>query len=180
MSNVYHISDLHLGHRKILHYSPERGGTNVIEHSEWIVEQWNSVINKKDIVWVHGDVCFDREHMKYLGMLNGKKRMIWGNHDIFKLEEYQEYFEEVVGFRKRNKLWLSHSPVHPDELRGCINVHGHVHANSVRLNQIDNLYDPRYFNVCVEACNGIPVHVNEIKQRQEEVFGVLNGKTRAT
>ena len=55
--STYFISDLHLGHRKILEYSPARGGKTIDEHDEWLVSQWNSVVrNKKDLVWVLGDI----------------------------------------------------------------------------------------------------------------------------
>ena len=37
MNNEFFIGDLHLGHKKILDFSPQRGGTNVDEHNEWII-----------------------------------------------------------------------------------------------------------------------------------------------
>jgi calcineurin-like phosphoesterase family protein len=155
MSTVRFISDLHLGHEKILQFSPSRGGDCVVSHSEWLVDQWNSVVGKNDTTWVLGDVCFNKNHLKYLKMMKGQKIMVWGNHDKFPLTKYQEYFHLVYGFRKKYGFWISHAPIHEQELRGRRNIHGHVHSQSIP--------DPRYINVCVEALNGIPITLEEIK-----------------
>lgn len=161
MSNVFFISDLHLGHKKILEFSPDRGGTNVEEHSEWLVQNWNSVVGKKDIVWVLGDVCFNKEHLKYLDMMKGIKHLALGNHDEFPISVYQKYFHKIVGITKYKGFWLSHAPVHENELRGKTNIHGHVHHKYIKIGTSD-IYDPRYINVCVEAIEGIPISLESL------------------
>lgn len=165
MSKVYFISDLHLGHKSILNFSPDRGGTDMESHSEWLVDQWNSVVTKQDLVWVLGDVCFDAAHMAYLKKMRGTKHLILGNHDKFTLKEYFQYFNKVHGFKKYKGAWLSHAPIHDGSLRKGINIHGHLHANSVKTYDftIDGMIpDKRYFNVSVEPLNGIPVSYEQI------------------
>ncbi len=150
MSTVRFISDLHLGHNKILEFSrPFRKGNTVEEHDQWIVDQWNSVVGKRDVTYVLGDVAFSREALAKLSLMRGMKRLILGNHDRFPLEEYGKYFISIHGFTKKYGAWLSHCPINPDELRGKFNIHGHVHHNSIQ--------DPRYFNACVENLNGVPI-----------------------
>jgi len=163
MGTVRFISDLHFGHRSILKFSPQRGGTCVDSHSDWLVHQWNSVVARNDYIWVLGDICFDKTHLKHLKKLRGQKVMVWGNHDLFSLPVYQQYFHLVYGFRKKYGYWISHAPVHPQELRGKRNIHGHVHSNYVL--GPDGLTDDRYVNVCVEACDGKPVALDEINAR---------------
>ena len=159
MSNVFFISDLHIGHRNILKYSPEREGSNTDEHDLWLLEQWNSVVKKKrDLVYVLGDVCFDQSKLWILDKMAGTKYLLPGNHDYFKLEEYMAYFDKILWFRKYHEFWISHAPIHPDELRGRKNIHGHVHSKSIR--------DSRYINVCVEKLNGVPVTLEEIRNEQ--------------
>ena len=87
---VFFISDLHFGHKNILkHSGPLRGGSNVDEHDEWLVEQINSKVPaKRAILWLLGDHCMDREKLPLLGKLHGEKKMLWGNHDIFGEENY--------------------------------------------------------------------------------------------
>lgn len=161
MSNVFFISDLHLGHEKILEFSPRRGGTNVIEHSEWLVNQWNKRVGKKDIVYVLGDVCFKKGHLHYLVQMNGKKNLILGNHDEFPISTYQIYFNKIHGITKYKGFWLSHAPVHPNELRRKMNIHGHVHNNTIRRAS-DGFLDRRYINVSVENLeDGMPISLDE-------------------
>lgn len=166
MSKVYLIGDLHLGHNKILHFSPMRGGKTVEEHDQWIIDQWNSVVSKKDTVWVLGDVAFSAEALLKVGKLLGNKILVRGNHDRQCIDNYLKYFSEVYGLISKNGFWLSHAPVHPQELRGKRNIHGHVHLNSILVDKgINDNLDDRYINVSVENCNGIPVSFDSIIER---------------
>jgi calcineurin-like phosphoesterase family protein len=74
--------------------------------------------------------------------LPGKKILIRGNHDTLPTLAYLHYFDEVYGLLKYKEFWLSHAPIHPDELRNKINLHGHVHYATIP--------DKRYFNCCPE------------------------------
>lgn len=166
MSEIFFIGDLHLGHKKILDFSPERGGTNTLEHDEWIIKQWNSVVTKNDMVWVLGDVAFSQEALYKVGQLRGHKKLIRGNHDTQATTAYLKYFNNVFGIVKESNFWLSHAPVHPQELRGKRNIHGHVHRNSILLP--DGTPDDRYINVSVENCGGVPVPLSVLKERYNE------------
>jgi calcineurin-like phosphoesterase family protein len=177
VSEVFFISDLHLGHKKILEFSPQRGGTDIVSHSEWLVHQWNNVVSKNDVTWILGDVCFDRDHMKYLKQMNGVKHLILGNHDLFGVDFYLHYFNKVHGFLKYKNHWLSHCPIHPNHLRGLINIHGHLHNNVVtELKSLswDSLsyypevtkhyqIDKGYINVSVEHLSGIPKTLKQLR-----------------
>jgi len=159
MYKVFFISDLHLGHKNILNFAQgHRGGETVDEHDRWLVEQWNSVVlNKKDVVYVLGDIAFDKEKLKLIGQMNGNKVLLMGNHDHYTLEEYQKYFYKIIWFQKYKGFWLSHCPIHPDELRGRYNIHGHVHQKSIQ--------DRRYINVCVEVLGGTPIEFSKIAEK---------------
>lgn len=158
MSKVFFISDLHLDHKRILDFSRDfRQGNDVLEHNEWIVDSWNSVVTKQDTVWVLGDVCFSSESLKYFNRMRGNKQLVRGNHDKLSTGAYLKYFNNVFGFTRQQGFWLSHAPIHPAELRGRKNIHGHVHQNS--------LPDDRYINVSVEALAGVPVTTEQILER---------------
>jgi calcineurin-like phosphoesterase family protein len=168
VSQTFFISDLHFGHRNIVKMSEgKRGGTDSESHDEWLIDKWNEVVKPKDIVYVLGDVVFGKGknglfHLTKVGFLNGRKHLVRGNHDELPDAWYLRYFESILGFAKYKNYWLSHAPVHPDELRGRINVHGHVHSNS-----IDDL---RYFNVCVEVCpNNQPISLDVLRERSTMV-----------
>lgn len=166
MSKVNFISDLHLGHKKILEFSPHRGGTDMQSHAEWLVEQWNSVVSKKDLTWVLGDVCFDKAFLPYLKKMNGSKHLVLGNHDEFSIEHYSKYFNKIYGLKKKSGFWLSHAPIHPNHLRGLPNIHGHLHDYTVKTTPKfcrGTVDDTRYVNVCVEKLDGKPIDFEVIK-----------------
>lgn len=160
MSNVYFISDLHLGHKNILKFSGDlRGGTTVEEHDEWLVNQINSRVTKRDTLYLLGDHAMTLDGFSKLLELNGNIKLVMGNHDDkWKYEHYARVGEVIIYQPvKYKKLWLTHCPMHESELYGRINVHGHIHQKVIN--------DPRYVNVCVEQNYGIPVSYNEILDR---------------
>lgn len=173
MSKVYFTSDLHFGHKNILKFASKHGrqGTTVEEHDEWLIEEINKVVKKRDILWILGDVAMGTvnkngpENLEKVARLHGTKKVILGNHDDLPVEYYSKYFQVVRGMFRYKQHWLSHAPIHPCELRGKKNIHGHVHANSVMRKvrpvlRIKEVLDDNYINVCVEANlkrNGTPV-----------------------
>jgi len=154
--NIRFISDLHFGHKKIREYSQGFRGEDNIEHNEWLVQQWNSVVSKQDVTWVLGDVAFNKHALNNMSRLNGIKHLILGNHDKYPIAEYQKFFNKIHGFMRFKGFWLSHAPIR--DLRGRYNIHGHTHGSK--------LVDGNYVCVCVEALNGMPVTLEEI---QEEI-----------
>lgn len=167
MSNVYFISDLHLGHRNILKFEPNlRFGDTVDEHDHTLIERIRSVCNnKRDILYILGDVAFDIDKLKLLDNIPASKILVRGNHDTFQDGVYHKYFDKILGLVNYKGYWLSHAPVHPHELRGRFNIHGHVHRNSVRMRDSVGFseLDPMYVNVCVENCEGYPVNHADIR-----------------
>lgn len=141
MGEVYIISDLHLGHKTV---SELRGFSSVEEHDRAIIDRWNEVVtNKKDVVWVLGDVLFRSPTFDKLRELRGIKKLVLGNHDVFPLERYQQHFQKVYGLFEYDKCLLTHIPVSVTQFaRYRLNIHGHMHAR--------NMSDPRYVNVSAE------------------------------
>jgi len=145
MSKVYYCSDLHIGHNNISKY---RHWVESCEHNtEVILEEWSKVVTKQDKVILLGDIIFDSKFNEAFSKLKGRKELILGNHcyqHSKDLHKAWEVFDEVHGFKKRGKSWLSHCPIHPKEMRNRSNIHGHIHTFE------DIIQDPRYFNVNVD------------------------------
>ncbi len=137
--------------------------SSIEEMHEIIIERWNKLINAKDRVYILGDVAIKRSALKLLESLNGRKVLIKGNHDIYKLSDYLPYFEDIRGAFYRQGLIFTHIPVHPDNLQGQYigNVHGHLHCHKV---MVDGEEDKRFFNSCLEPNNFSPVPLEHIKQ----------------
>ena len=187
MANKFVISDTHFGHTnswekfKLPDGSPLRPFTSNEEMDETMIERWNAKVKPEDTVYHLGDVVINRKHLHLVKRLNGKKRLVRGNHDIFKDKDYYEVgFDSLYGVRVfTDKFILSHIPLHPDCItdRFKVNVHGHLHANEVtrkivtkpfapvgQQDVIDQI-DPRYLCVSVEHTNYEPLSFEEVDAR---------------
>lgn len=153
------ISDLHLGHEGILKYRTQF--PDVKSHDDYIIKQWNSVVGEHDKVYILGDVAWKKRDLSKLSQMNGTKILIAGNHDILGAKNYLKYFKDIRGFWKKDIFWLSHAPIHEDELRKHINIHGHLHNKRVKT--YFDLDSALYINVCCECVDYTPVKIEDIK-----------------
>jgi calcineurin-like phosphoesterase family protein len=151
MANRWVISDTHFGHKNIIVLeAPRRPFRTIAEHDEELIERWNAVVKPSDKIWHLGDVVFGRGNFPLLGRLNGKKRLVLGNHDNYDMALYAEHFERVRGVDSFDGVALTHVPAHPCQFprfRG--NIHGHMHSKQ--------LPDSRYFNAAPELNGLAPV-----------------------
>lgn len=171
MKKTWFVSDTHFGHSNIITFKDNDGKlvrefSTIEEHDETIVENWNKVIGPSDRVYHLGDVVINRKNLSILSRLNGKKKLIKGNHDIFALSDYTPFFEDILAYRiyPAHGLICSHIPVHECHLeRWKANVHGHLHQNLIKNPNGD--LDKRYINVCLEHTNWSPVSLEEIIEK---------------
>ncbi|MCF1193194.1 metallophosphoesterase, partial [Mangrovimonas sp. AS39] len=83
MIEVWFTSDLHLGHKNILVYEKEaRPFETVEEMNETLISNWNNTVRTSDIVFCLGDFAFGRSNVDLAARLNGRKRLVMGNHDV--------------------------------------------------------------------------------------------------
>ena len=121
MPNIFFISDTHFGHKNIIKFTdsnnnPIRPFNNVEEMDECMADRWNAVVRPNDRVFHLGDGVINRRCLPILDRLNGKKVLIKGNHDIFKLKDYTPYFEDIRAYKvmPKNGIICSHIPLHVD------------------------------------------------------------------
>lgn len=167
MADIWITSDTHFNHHNIIGFCG-RPYSSAKEMNEALVDNWNSVVKPGDKVYHLGDVYmgggFDREDtVKLLKSLNGKKRLILGNHDNGKDQILQSVFEKIDVWRMFTDygLLLTHVPVHESTLgegrfmeKRFLNVHGHIHQNE----------SPSKYHqcVCVEHTNYTPVNIESL------------------
>lgn len=158
MSNVYVISDLHLGHENM---AIRRGFNNADEMNEHIIKSWNKVVNTKDTVYVLGDITNEKTSpYELLKRLKGVINVVGGNHDEKNhTRKMLEYVNSYAGMIDYKGFVLTHCPVHSSQLefRYRANIHGHVHENSID--------DNRYINVCCEVINYTPQLINNLNKQ---------------
>ena len=74
MATVRFIADLHLGHENM---AKKRGFSSAEEHDEYVVEMWNSVVGKRDVTYILGDVTMEKKtSYALLERLNGIKHVV--------------------------------------------------------------------------------------------------------
>lgn len=182
MSDKFAVSDWHLGHEnswakfKRADGSPLRPFSSTEEMNETIIENHNKIVKPHDVVYVLGDCVINKKYLDLVKRMNGKKRLVRGNHDIFDDKYYREVgFEKIYGVRVFVDKWIfSHIPLHPDCVtdRFRVNVHGHLHDNEVMksydFNDNSPFPDPRYLSVCVEKTDFKPLHFDEIESKIQQ------------
>lgn len=164
---ILYISDLHYGHQSM---AIKRGFTDVYSHNKNLIDQWNIKVNKKDTVYILGDITMEKAQYEFLNSLNGYKKVIGGNHDriqhTYKMLEYINSFGGVhyIKDKKYGKFILTHIPIHPLELdydnakgKTLYNIHGHIHDGY-------KIPDNRYINVSAEIINYIPKTIEELME----------------
>ena len=168
MSRLLFISDTHWGHRNIAKYRPEF--KNMDEHDAAVFERIATHVKKRDSLWILGDCFFTRNSMQYAYRLSGlvsHLNFVPGNHDTDSSERVEilkelinaGIFHKVGSMFRVGDFWLTHPPIHPLELRGRGNIHGHVHRATVP--------DSRYFNACCENIDYTPISLQQIIERMK-------------
>ena len=122
--SVFFTSDLHLGHENS---AKRRGFSSAKEHDDAVIESLSKACYKKSLLYILGDVALEDKAIERIKEIPGRKRIILGNHD-YSAQHYSKVAEYVGGFIKYKNMWLSHCPIHPQEMFRCVaNVHGHIH-----------------------------------------------------
>lgn len=171
MCTVRFIGCLHLGHRWMANH---RGFTDDFYHTEAIVDGCNSVVHRKDLTYILGDVTMETdEFYPILDRLNGRKIVVLGNHDLPKhTRELLKHVETVAGMIDYKDYCLTHCPIHPSEIsfyKG--NIHAHIHENELQdfvaldhYGDIDGVISTvgRYYCVDAHRVKYIPKSIEDL------------------
>ena len=157
MSKVWVCADLHLGHKNITKFRPQFATAE--EHHKTVMENFLTTVGKRDKVFLLGDIVFKEglEYAKILSTLSANIILVKGNHDAMDF-----YADSVQGLMSYKGAWLSHAPIHEQELdhRKQFNIHGHLHGGFIN--------DPRYFNVSLEHTNYRPILMADVLEQLRE------------
>lgn len=169
----YVIGDMHLGHQGIVRFSKEDGSKlrpwdTIEEHDSALIDNWNSVVNDKDLVYVLGDFTMNPRCIIMGTLLKGRKKLVLGNHDTGSIQQYIDAgFESLHGSIElvKRKIIMSHIPVHRGQVvrysGGCI--HGHLHDHQVLRE--DGVVDEKYLCVSAEHTAFTPLKLEEAIER---------------
>lgn len=166
MSNIWLISDTHLGHNKEFIWKP-RGFNSVREMNEAIIERWNEVVKYDDVVYHLGDVFLGNldDGIKLVKQLNGKIKLAVGNHDtsarIDALRNLYNFDDIQFGYtlkKGKKSFILTHYPSLTGNFDNSktYSIHGHTHSHNPFC-EFDMMY-----NVNCDAHNCTPVAWEDI------------------
>lgn len=178
---IYFTSDTHFFHENILKLD-NRPFKDMNDMCDKMLEKWNNKVNKNDTVYILGDYTWKQsdEHIEYLKKLNGRKRLILGNHDFRNSSnKYKDLFESIKDYDEvkidGKVIVMSHYPIfmYNKHYHDTIMLYGHLHnTKEYRLvndmmTRLDNIDCPHnMFNVGCMLWNYEPISLDEIIKSQ--------------
>ena len=167
--NKYIISDTHFNHSNIIKYC-NRPFKDVNDMNESIINNWNSIVKKEDIVYHLGDFFLGSkfELKDIVSRLNGQIYLIKGNHDRLTTKSYEDSGIIVLKgapiILDEYKVMLSHKPL-PDSMikAGYINVHGHIHDKRLEDIYDDSFSKFKHINVSCDVCDYRPILMEDLR-----------------
>lgn len=179
MGKIWVTSDLHLCHDRQFIYRA-RGFNSVHEMNKTIVENWNSLVEPEDDVYLLGDVMLNDavEGKRLFEQLNGHIHLIIGNHDTDTKVNLLMDCPNLVSFNnieivryKGCRLYMSHYPTLVGNYddgrslrRGLLNLCGHTHV----INPFADWDKGRIYHCELDAHDCKPVLLDEILEKCEE------------
>jgi calcineurin-like phosphoesterase family protein len=186
---IWFSSDFHFSHYNLVRVftledgsparvHPVRGDrfVSIEEHDEYIIERHNALVRPSDHFYHLGDVAMDRRAVdRLMPRLNGHRRLVRGNHDIFKTALYAKHFEEIYSTRQLDGLLFSHIPIAPWSFNRAVkaNCHGHAHANTPLIyrwlgvgeqsTKEPQQFDRVYMNISLENTRYEPMSLEQLK-----------------
>lgn len=151
MQKVWLTSDSHYFHKLLV---SERGFSSVEEMNGVLVENWNALVEKNDIVYHLGDLSLasHKQTIPLVSSLNGRIRWIRGNHDSRKESKKVvegckniEWFKDTEGEEfdvngEKIYIWMSHFAHRVWNKRhyGSLHAYGHSHGSlGYKKNSLD-------------------------------------------
>ncbi len=174
---LFFTSDLHFGHEKIIK-ACRRPFSSVEEMNGKLVENWNATVGAQDEVYILGDFALRLEMPvihEILEQLNGRKHLIFGNHD-HEIARHRYFFRDV--FASMRDLYLMRLPSYDKRLILChypmmfwcgdydpkfVHLYGHIHNNAHDIAWASHLRNA--YNVGVDVNGYRPVSIDEILEK---------------
>jgi calcineurin-like phosphoesterase family protein len=153
------LGDYHFYHENALKYD-NRPFDSIEEHNEALIENHNTIVGKKDLIIIAGDLSFGR-HNFLLHKLNGIKILVVGNHDRMS-EAAKSHFRHISHIYVKQFYGLPIVFCHyamrtwPGKIHGSGHVYAHSHGS---MPEIEN---SRAIEVSANLWDYTPVNIKNI------------------
>lgn len=175
----FYTSDTHFGHEMIIGLCG-RPFSSVEEMDAAMVNLWNDVVGKNDIVYHLGDFCFgSADYAAHIfHQLHGRKILILGNHDVDRKGQALPHLaalpwdvQPTPVFQTTDegkRLFLSHYAHRqwPGSGRGSFHFYGHSHgqlyqhgpSRDVGVDLPDVQFQPKSFKYLTADISDLPAY----------------------
>ena len=193
--NIFFASDYHFWHNSVIAHdkrpflfdkklgypepnSKDKSNLNVELMNERLIDNWNHLVTKNDIVFYLGDFSWKnwRDGKEIADQLNGKIHAILGNHDSYKemnkmerFESISDYIELWVQYGDKPKvdkvqICMMHYPISSWNRKhhGSYMIHGHSHGNLMKDNP--KIYEQKIMDVGCNMTDYEPIDFWTIKE----------------
>jgi len=162
---IFFTADTHFGHSNIIKYL-NRPFVDVNDMNDTLIKNWNKVVPKDGIVYHLGDVGFfdfwDNVET-FLSNLNGKIRLIKGNHDWkydwFSCLNYVKSLDTIVINGLPIVLCHYAMKIWDRKHYGALHLFGHSHGTVQG--------EPRSMDVGVDSNNFTPISYKQVLDKLE-------------
>jgi calcineurin-like phosphoesterase family protein len=172
---TFFTSDTHFLHKNIIRLA-NRPWCSREEMYEALIDLWNEAVGKDDEVYHFGDVSMGSagKTVEILKRLNGKKYLLWGNHDssLRKKQAFLDEFEWCRNYAELKvqdadaptgvqRIVLCHYPLYTwnHAHHGSWMLHGHCHGNIDAINESTIRLD-----VGVDSHDYRPISYDDVKR----------------
>lgn len=160
---IFFTSDTHYGHLNVIKHA-KRPFQGLDDMHAAMIERWNRVVGPNDMVYHLGDVVWRENLMEEIVVkLNGKKTLIWGNHDSSKVRAHRvwagSYADLELKLPDEPLIVLHHygKRVWNKSHHGALMLYGHSHGSLPGNSQS--------LDVGVDCWDFTPVTLQQIKER---------------
>lgn len=178
----YYIADTHFGHENVIRFD-ERPFSSVDEMDRYLIDAWNSRVQKEDEVYIVGDFVYRASHSieYYAKQLKGQKYLILGNHDKLQPSD-EKYFVGIDKMKHisdvykgiNHQICLCHFPLAEwnGYYKGHYHIYAHIHNHTNDTYQIMKNRNHALNAGCM-INNYMPVTFSELI-RNNEIFKQLH------
>ena len=175
---IFFTADTHFGHYNIIKYC-KRPFKTIDDMNNTIINNWNKVVNNKDLVYHLGDFSL-RQNKKneindILNALNGQIFLIKGNHDQTKQlsKKIKQRFiaikdihtvkiqDDEINTNQKHHIMLCHYPIRnwDGQFHDSWHLYGHSHG------MLEEDQEKMSFDVGVDCNNFYPFSYEDVKLR---------------
>ncbi len=171
---VFFTSDTHFFHANVIRYT-NRPFDSVEQMNKTLIDNWNRVVGKNDVVFHLGDFAFGgkKQWNQILDQLNGKIYLVLGNHDMafFKtalVERFELVALEMYAIIDEQHIRLSHEPFlcYGGSNRNVWQLFGHVHSRENKGGRYADrlaMLTAMQYDVGVDNNNYTPVSFEQVR-----------------